>query len=144
MQIYHILAHSPLRLGCHLDLSVCYSSLLFSYVSSSLFKPDMIDYMQPATPTMLYSPTMGQCPDRRSSQLLTPVSHFPSRMLPPPGTTPRILPGASPSGQQLLVSTSYYSLVFLCNSNAPHRPALELKYEGLTCAQGSGCLGQPE
>lgn len=32
--------------------------------------------------------------ENRHSQLLTPVSHFPSRMLPPPGTTPRVLPGA--------------------------------------------------
>lgn len=28
----------------------------------------------------------------RHAQLLTPLSHFPSRMLPPPGTTPRVLP----------------------------------------------------
>ncbi|KAL5499208.1 hypothetical protein ACEPAH_1726 [Sanghuangporus vaninii] len=40
------------------------------------------------------SASFGTHPENRHSQLLTPVSHFPSRMLPPPGTTPRVLPGA--------------------------------------------------
>ncbi|KAH8108775.1 hypothetical protein DFH11DRAFT_1731627 [Phellopilus nigrolimitatus] len=44
-------------------------------------------------------PPFARHPENRQSQLLTPVSHFPSRMLPPPGTTPRVLPGVI--GQQI-------------------------------------------
>ncbi|TDL22774.1 hypothetical protein BD410DRAFT_788093 [Rickenella mellea] len=36
-------------------------------------------------------------PDNRHEQLLTPVSHFPSRMLPPVGTTPRVFSGTGSS-----------------------------------------------
>ena len=43
--------------------------------------------------------------DNRREQLLTPVSHFPSRMLPPPGTMPRVL--TPPNNQNAIpVSTN--------------------------------------
>ena len=41
----------------------------------------------PPPPSAVASP-FARRPDNRHSQLLTPISHFPSRMLPPPGTTP--------------------------------------------------------
>jgi len=40
----------------------------------------------PPSASSIASP-FARRPDNRHSQLLTPISHFPSRMLPPPGTT---------------------------------------------------------
>lgn len=65
-----------------------HSSCLDYYISDSM----QAAYLHPSSSAMSSTP-FARHPDNRHSQLLTPVSHFPSRMLPPPGTTPRILPG---------------------------------------------------
>lgn len=65
-----------------------HSSYLDYYISDSM----QAAYLHPSSSAMSSTP-FARHPDNRHSQLLTPVSHFPSRMLPPPGTTPRILPG---------------------------------------------------
>ncbi|THH03163.1 hypothetical protein EW145_g6476 [Phellinidium pouzarii] len=49
--------------------------------------------MQVYTPPPMSPMSFARHQANRRSQLLTPTSHFPSRMLPPPGTMPRILPG---------------------------------------------------
>ncbi|KAI5122619.1 hypothetical protein M0805_008708 [Coniferiporia weirii] len=59
------------------------------------------------SPSVMSPPPFARHPDNRQSQLLTPISHFPSRMLPPPGTVPRVLPGATATtGPKISIGTT--------------------------------------
>ena len=58
-----------------------------------VYMNSILSPMSSTTPMSPISPSRTSAD--RHAQLLTPISHFPSRMLPPPGTTPRVLPSTA-------------------------------------------------
>ena len=97
---HHLLRPHPLVLPSTLwDQCLCPPLTVMAFCAS-------------ASTSAMPPPPFARHPENRHSQLLTPVSHFPSRMLPPPGTTPRVLPGSN-KGSQIQVSAILNNLVFV-------------------------------